>query len=73
MAFVTADTNGADDAYVAASDCCVDTDGDGLTDDEESDLGTDPLVRDSDGDGIEDGDEVTALTDPTSRRPRWGW
>ena len=61
VALVTADTNGADDAYVAATDCCVDTDGDGLTDAEEADLGTNPLVRDSDGDGIEDGDEVTAV------------
>ena len=64
-ALVSADTNGTDDAYVAATDCCVDTDGDGLTDGEEADLGTNPLVRDSDGDGTEDGDEVTAGTDPT--------
>ncbi len=65
VALVAADTNGADDAYLASTDCCLDTDGDGLTDDEESDLGTNPLVRDTDGDGTEDGDEVVALTDPT--------
>ncbi|MBT8164389.1 MAG: calcium-binding protein [Acidimicrobiia bacterium] len=65
VALVAEDTNGTDDAYVAATDCCVDTDGDGLTDGEELDLGTDPLVRDTDGDGVEDGDELTALTDPT--------
>ncbi|WP_370249818.1 hypothetical protein [Nocardioides sp.] len=35
-----------------------DSDGDGLTDDEEAELGTDPDVADTDGDGISDGDEV---------------
>ena len=44
----------------------VDTDGDGLLDSEEADLGTDPDEADTDGDGIEDGDEVEAGTDPTS-------
>lgn len=65
VALVTADTNGSDDAYVAATDCCIDSDGDGLTDGEEIELGTDPDDPDSDGDGVEDGDEVTALRDPT--------
>ena len=37
----------------------VDTDGDGLTDDEEKEIGTDPNNPDTDGDGINDGDEVT--------------
>ncbi|WP_455903663.1 DUF4215 domain-containing protein [Microbacterium sp.] len=36
----------------------VDTDDDGLTDDEEAELGTDPNDPDSDDDGLEDGDEV---------------
>jgi hypothetical protein len=36
----------------------VDFDGDGLTDEEEIGLGTNPLVADTDGDGIEDGAEV---------------
>ena len=36
----------------------VDTDGDGLTDDEEKEIGTDPNNPDTDGDGINDGDEV---------------
>ncbi|PMC67670.1 hypothetical protein CJ201_12875 [Corynebacterium aurimucosum] len=36
-----------------------DTDGDGLTDKEEEELGTDPNKADTDGDGINDGDEVT--------------
>ena len=43
----------------------VDTDGDGLTDEEETSLGTDPNNADSDGDGLTDGTEVTLGTDPT--------
>ena len=35
-----------------------DSDGDGLTDDEEAKLGTDPLNKDTDSDGLTDGDEV---------------
>ena len=43
----------------------VDTDGDGLTDTEETALGTDPLNRDYDGDDILDGEEVLIYgTDP---------
>lgn len=42
----------------------VDTDGDGLTDEDEATYGTDPLVADTDGDGVGDGDEVAAGTDP---------
>jgi hypothetical protein len=42
----------------------VDTDSDGLTDDQEADLGTDPTSDDSDGDCTLDGDEVEAGTDP---------
>ncbi|MDZ7771165.1 MAG: OmpA family protein [Balneolaceae bacterium] len=43
----------------------VDTDGDGLTDAEEMDLGTDPNNPDTDGDGLTDGDEVNQYnTDP---------
>jgi hypothetical protein len=42
-----------------------DRDGDGLSDIEESLLGTDPNNPDSDGDGISDGDEVRNGTDPT--------
>lgn len=36
----------------------TDTDGDGLLDTEEEDLGTDPELADSDGDGLDDGAEV---------------
>ena len=43
----------------------VDTDGDGLSDEDEVTAGTDPANPDSDGDGISDGAEVAAGTDPT--------
>lgn len=43
-----------------------DTDGDGLTDDQEAALGTNPLSADSDGDGISDSVEVAAGTSPTN-------
>ena len=43
----------------------ADSDGDGLTDDEETNTwGTDPFDPDSDGDGMDDGDEVAAAFDP---------
>ncbi len=45
----------------------VDTDGDGLTDAEEAELGTDPNSADTDGDGLSDGEEVNDYdTDPTN-------
>lgn len=44
-----------------------DEDGDGLTNGEEEDLGTDPEIADSDGDGLSDGDEVNVYgTDPNN-------
>lgn len=42
----------------------VDTDGDGLSDDEEVSLGTDPTSVDTDADGVQDGGEINAGTDP---------
>ena len=42
----------------------VDTDGDGLTDSEEDELGSDPEVVDTDGDGFDDGVEADWYTDP---------
>jgi len=41
-----------------------DSDGDGLSDDEEMDQGTDPLDPDSDDDGLTDGEEIDLGTDP---------
>lgn len=43
----------------------ADSDGDGLTDAEEAELGTDPEDVDSDGDGFDDPDELDAGTNPT--------
>jgi len=42
----------------------VDSDGDGLSDDEERAIGTDPLNPDTDGDGLSDGLERLAGLDP---------
>ena len=44
--------------------CDIDTDGDGLTNTEETALGTDWTNFDTDGDGVNDGDEVREGTDP---------
>lgn len=41
-----------------------DADDDGLSDDEEADLGTDPNDPDTDDDGVNDGDEVDCGSDP---------
>jgi len=41
-----------------------DSDGDGLTDDEEIAMGTDPFNHDTDGGGLIDGDEIAMGTDP---------
>jgi Concanavalin A-like lectin/glucanases superfamily/Bacterial TSP3 repeat len=41
-----------------------DLDGDGLTNADEAELGTDPLIADTDGDSILDGDEFVEGTDP---------
>ena len=42
----------------------VDTDGDGLSDDEELALGTDPLLCDTDGNGYSDGEEAHGTAGP---------
>ena len=42
----------------------LDADGDGLSDSQEANLGTDPNNPDTDGDGSNDGSEVIAGTDP---------
>lgn len=43
----------------------ADVDGDGLTWEQESELGTDFESADTDGDGLNDGDEIAAGADPT--------
>ena len=60
----------------AEEDPNLDTDGDGLTDVEEAELGTDPNNEDSDGDGTSDGDEVDLGLDPNdgdSKPYAGGW
>lgn len=47
-----------------SSGTSIDTDGDGITDDDEATLGTDSNDRDSDNDGYSDGFEITDGTDP---------
>lgn len=55
---------GAAPEYVAVSGP-LDSDGDGLSDDYERQIGTDPFNPDTDGDGLTDGDEVLKYgTDP---------
>ncbi len=44
-----------------------DSDGDGLSDADEAELGTNPNVADTDGDGISDGDEVAFGSNPLLR------
>jgi gliding motility-associated-like protein/uncharacterized repeat protein (TIGR01451 family) len=51
---------------ISVSDCTVDTDGDGLTDGEETNLGTNPNDPDTDGDGLTDGEEVLVVDDPNT-------
>lgn len=51
--------------FVPSEDSATpDTDGDGLTDAEEAELGTSRTTPDTDGDGLNDGDEVAAGTRP---------
>ena len=51
---------------ITVEDTREDSDGDGLSDAKEAELGTDPNNADSDGDGINDGDEVALGTDPNN-------
>ena len=44
----------------------ADTDGDGLTNDQEAEIGSDPNDPDTDDDGLIDGEEVFLGTDPTN-------
>lgn len=54
-----------DSSFEQALTAAKDTDGDGLSDEEENELGTNPNHTDSDNDGLTDGDEVnTYKTNP---------
>lgn len=46
-----------------------DTDGDGISDEEETTIGTDPTSEDTDGDGLSDGIELTSWFDPLDKDP----
>jgi len=64
---VDSDQNGIQDWVEARLNSGTDTDGDGLSDQEELfTLGTDHLNMDTDGDGLDDFDEQTAGTDPAN-------
>lgn len=52
-----------------AGNIFLDSDQDGLTDEEEKLYGTDPQNRDTDGDGYSDGTEVKSGYDPTKMAP----
>uniref|UniRef100_UPI003D64899D T9SS type B sorting domain-containing protein n=1 Tax=Flagellimonas beolgyonensis TaxID=864064 RepID=UPI003D64899D len=56
-------TNTTVQVTISVSDCTVDSDNDGLTDDEENILGTSPTNPDTDGDGLTDGEEVLVIDD----------
>jgi thiol-disulfide isomerase/thioredoxin len=71
------DTGAASDTSTILPDTAVteppnetDSDGDGLTDAEEIELGTNPEVSDTDGDGYLDGDEVFEGKDPKDPESR---
>lgn len=50
----------------------IDSDGDGLLDSEEAEIGTDPFNPDTDGDGLSDGEEVRVhKTDPLNPDTDW--
>ncbi len=59
-------TNASVQVTISVDDCITDTDGDGLTDGEEADLGTNPNDPDTDGDGLTDGEEVLVVDDPNT-------
>ncbi|MGB5437339.1 MAG: DUF4270 family protein [Maribacter sp.] len=63
------DNDGVSDLFdIDPEDANSDTDGDGLTDSQETSGGTDPLNQDSDGDGINDGEDDSTATNNYARR-----
>lgn len=61
----TPGAEGGDGGIVLRENCGPDSDGDGVCDEQEEEIGTDPNDADSDGDGISDADEIRQGTDPT--------
>jgi YD repeat-containing protein len=59
---------GTTDGAPASSAVALDSDGDGLSDDDERRIGTDPFNPDTDGDGYPDGLEVALGSDPLDPR-----
>ena len=70
VAFLTADDFVTPTTTVAPATTTTlspdDSDGDGLSNDQETELGTDPNDPDTDGDGLIDGEEVFLGTDPAT-------
>ena len=63
----TDDTDDSDDTDDTGSDSDgIDSDGDGISDEDEIEQGTDPNNPDSDGDGLSDGEELNLGTDPNN-------
>lgn len=56
--------NGWAQLWVYTNDSVIDTDRDGLSDETEGTLGTDPNNPDSDGDGVIDGEDLAEDSDP---------
>lgn len=55
---------GGDDKDDTGEDTPADTDGDGMSDEDEAAAGTDPTLADTDGDGLNDPDDIAFGTDP---------
>ncbi|MHA1961558.1 MAG: thrombospondin type 3 repeat-containing protein [Candidatus Thorarchaeota archaeon] len=63
---------GEREGFLLTQDSPLDSDGDGLVDTDEVNIGTDPLNADSDSDGLNDGWEVSRGLDPLTYTMRTG-
>ncbi|WP_157745960.1 PKD domain-containing protein [Halorubrum trapanicum] len=66
VSLTAVDERGADATVTRTFAVRADSDGDGLVDERERELGTDPTAADTDGDGLHDGREVELGADPTA-------